>query len=294
MASYNVNALPDYIDFHRSGLIAKTVIGAKSANLFSLLTGVKGPTALNTISTDVVFGDGSACGWDDAGETTLSYRTLTPAPLKVNMSICDKVLLNKWANYLVRVEANKTDRDLPFEEEFINDVINNVNAKIETMIYQGVKGSNSFDGLLTILNTGTATATGADAYDGIKKGVAALPAGVIGKSDVVALVGMDKYMEFMQQMVEKNFYHYNPGDGENEFLLPGTNVKVIGVDGLNGSNKAIVGRLSNLFYGTNLEDGTEVFDLWFSKDNREFRLAIEFTAGVQVAFPDEVAVVTFQ
>jgi len=34
----------------------------------------------------------------------------------------------------------------------------------------------------------------------------------------------------------------------------------------------------------------EMFDLWYSQDNREFRLAIEFTAGTQIAFPKEVAV----
>ena len=32
----------------------------------------------------------------------------------------------------------------------------------------------------------------------------------------------------------------------------------------------------------------ETFDLWYSKDNQEFRLAVKFNAGVQVAFPDEV------
>ena len=32
----------------------------------------------------------------------------------------------------------------------------------------------------------------------------------------------------------------------------------------------------------------EKFELWYSQDFREFRLAIEFNAGVQVAFPDEV------
>ena len=43
-----------------------------------------------------------------------------------------------------------------------------------------------------------------------------------------------------------------------------------------------------MFYGTDLENGEELFDIWYSKDNREFRLAIEFTAGVQVAFQDEI------
>ena len=102
--SYNVSALPNYVDQMRPELIAKSVIGAKSAGLFNLQTGIKGPTALNLISSNVVFGDGSACGWTESGATSLSQAVLTPRALKINMSICDKTLLSKWANYLVKVK----------------------------------------------------------------------------------------------------------------------------------------------------------------------------------------------
>lgn len=295
--SYNVNALPNYVDQHRPDLIAKAVIGAKSANLFTLLTGVKGPTALNLIGSEVVFGDGSTCGWNDAGETTLSQRVLTPRALKVNMSICDKNLLSKWANYLVRVQANKTDRDLPFEQEFMDSVLKDVKAHIEKMIYQGDSASATaveFDGLLKILGAGspiTVTGTGTS-YNYVKQMAAAMPASILDRDDLVILVSMPMYNDFIQDLVSANLYHYNPGNGENEYMLPGTSIRVIGVNGLNGTTNAIAGSLSNMFYGINMEDGDEVFDLWYSKDNREFRLAIEFVAGVQVAFDSEVVLGT--
>lgn len=295
MASYNVNALPDYVDQNRPELIAKAVIGAKSADLFSLISGVKGPTALNLIGSNIVFGDGSTCGWNEAGVTSLSQAILTPRALKINMSICDKVLLDKWANYLVKVEANKTDRDLPFEEEFINDVIKNVKAGVEKMIYQGDSASTSaveFDGLIKILTNGSPVTpnftAGGSAYEFVKAIAAAMPAEILDKDDLVILVGMEVYNEFIQDLVTANFYHYDPANGDNEYLLPGTKIKVIGVNGLNGTNKGIGGSLSNIFYGCNMQDGDEVFDLWYSKDNREFRLAIEFIAGVQVAYDNEI------
>lgn len=295
--SYNVQALPNYVDQMRPDLIAKSVMGAKSADLFSLITGVKGPTALNLISSEIEFGDGAACGWDEAGSTSLSQSILTPRALKINMSICDKTLLNKWAGYLVKVQANKLDRDLPFEEYFMNDVIRNVKAGIETMIYQGDSSSATaveFDGLLKILGAGspvTVTTTGT-AYQFVKDIAMAMPASILDKEDLVILVGMDVYREYIQDLVSSNFYHYDPQNGENEYMLPGTNIRVIGVNGLNGTDKGIGASLSNLFYGVNMEDGDEVFDLWYSKDNREFRLAIEFVAGVQVAFDDEVVLGT--
>lgn len=298
--SYNVSALPNYVDQMRPELIAKSVIGAKSAGLFNLQTGIKGPTALNLISSNVVFGDGSACGWTESGATSLSQAVLTPRALKINMSICDKTLLSKWANYLVKVQANKLDSDLPFEEYFIDDVIKNVKAGIETMIYQGDSSNASaveFDGLLktlqasgntTIVTTGASSVT---SYNFIKQVASQIPASILDKEDLVILVSMPMYMSYIQDLVSANLYHYNPENGENEYKLPGTNIRVIGVNGLNNTESfdyAIGGSLSNMFYGTNLEDGEEIFDLWYSKDNREFRLAIEFVAGVQVAYQNEI------
>jgi hypothetical protein len=293
--SYNVSALPNYVDQLRPELIAKAVIGAKSAGLFTLQTGIKGPTALNLISSNVVFGDGAACGWTESGATSLSQAVLTPRALKINMSICDKTLLAKWANYLVKVQANKLDSDLPFEEYFIDDVIKNVKAGIEKMIYQGDTAGEGvqFDGLLKILQASgntTIVTTGASSvtsYNFIKQVAAQMPASILDREDLVILVSMPMYVDFIQNLVSANLYHYNPGNGDNEYLLPGTNIRVIGVNGLNDTasyDYVIAGSLSNMFYGTNLEDGEEIFDLWYSKDNREFRLAIEFVAGVQVAF----------
>lgn len=301
--SYNISALPNYVDQHRPELIAKAVLTAKSANLFSLMTGVKGPTALNLISSEVVFGNGAACGWNEAGSTTLSQRVLTPAALKVNMGICDKTLLSKWANYLVRVEAGKTDRDLPFEEEFVNDVIKNVKAGVEKMIWQGDStstGQTEFDGLIGILSASgqgviaASAAATASAYTFLKNVAARFPASILDKDDLVIFVSMPTYQEYMQDLVAANLYHYDPENGPEEYRLPGTNIRVIGVNGLNNAadDYAVGGSLSNMFYGTNLEDSDEIFDLWYSKDNREFRFVIEFVAGVQVAFPDEIVLGT--
>ena len=76
-------------------------------------------------------------------------------------------------------------------------------------------------------------------------------------------------------------------------VIPGTSTRIYGVPGLNGTKKIVAGDLKgNFFYGTDLDGDQEVFDLWYSKDNQEFRLAIKFNAGVQVAFPDQVVVKT--
>ena len=103
----NTQSLTTYVDEQRLPLLRNAVLGARSAYHFYLMTGVKGATALNQLTTNVSFGDGSACGWNEAGTSTLSQRTLVPGAIKVNMSFCDKQLLKTWMNYEVRVAAGQ-------------------------------------------------------------------------------------------------------------------------------------------------------------------------------------------
>lgn len=102
-----LNNLPQYTEENRLPLIRKAVIGNRTAKEFNLQTGVKGASALNLLDTNVTFGDGYNCGWNEAGTSTLSQRILTPGAIKVNMSFCDKTLLKTFANHEVRVAAGQ-------------------------------------------------------------------------------------------------------------------------------------------------------------------------------------------
>lgn len=300
MASPIVSSLPNYVEERRLPLIKKAVLDAKSARLFALQSDIKHSAALNLLSTNVAFGDGGECGWDDAGTSTLSQRILTVGNIKVNMSFCDRELLDKWAGYEVKVAAGR--EAMPFEEAFIEDVIKSVQAGVETAIYQGDTASSNanlkpFDGLLKILGNeaGTidATATTGTAYDKVMDVYGAIPATAFSRGNVAILVGMDMFRDFVGELVAKNLFHYNAGTPDGEVVIPGTNVRVIGVNGLNGTNKGIAASLDNIFYGCDMMNDAEVFDFWYSRDNQEFRLAIKFNAGVQVAFPDEVVLASF-
>ena len=110
------------------------------------------------------------------------------------------------------------------------------------------------------------------------------------KLDKAALfIGVDKFRDLVLELTEKNLYHYNPAiDTNMEIVLPGTNTRVIAVSGLNGQAYVVAADPENIYYGVDMEGDEEKFDLWYSQDNQEFRLAINFNAGVQVAFPDEI------
>lgn len=284
----NVSALTAYVDEQRLPLIRKTIFAAPSVKHFNLQTGVKHSAALNILNTTVAFGDGATCGWDEAGSSAFSQRTLEVGNYKVNMSFCDKAMLKYWNGYEVRVAAGQ--KTLPFEEDFVAGVIDGVAEKLETIIWQGVKATDKMDGILTILGkegTVIKSEAGTTIYDSVLNAYKAIPAKKLDKAAM--FIGVDKFRDLVLELTAKNLYHYNPAvDEKMEIVLPGTNTRVIAVSGLNGKSNVVAADPENIYYGVDMEGDEETFDLWYSQDNQEFRLAINFNAGVQVAFPDEV------
>lgn len=292
----DVTALSNYVEEKRLPLIAKSFLRGKTIDLVQLETGVKQDTALNLVSAQVEFGDGSTCGFDATDGVALSQRLLKPTFLKVNQVFCDKNLLKKWASYEVRLAAGR--EQLPFEEKFMNEIANAISEKIEKLIWTGdsqnASGDIEPDGYLTILSangSGVISANwtqGTSAYNKIKTVYNAIPANIIDKDDTVIFVGEDNYREFIQDLVAANLYHFDPDYKDGEYRLPGTSIRVIAVNGLNGKDKIVAGRLSNFFYGVGAEDDKDTFDFWYSKDDRIWKLAVEFAIAVQVAYPNEI------
>ena len=286
-----------YVDESNESLIAKTVLGGQSVSLFGLQTGVKGDTAINLLDTDVELQSALDCGFTPKGSNKISRRILKPVYLKVNMQWCDKNFLDTYAQHMVKIAAGM--KTLPYAEEFTAGIVARVNEALETMLYQGVAdvGKTEFDGLITLLGkestaikVGTNTGT---AYEKLLKVYNAVPE-VAHKDDLVILVAPSLYREFVQELVKANMYHYDANDANAQTYLPGTSVPVIPVDGLipttaNAGKEFIIAlRKSNVIYGTDMSNDQEKFDFWYSADDQVFKLAIEFTAGVQFAYPEEV------
>lgn len=291
--AFNLTGLTTYVDQERLPLIRKAVVGNRSAQEFYLMTGVKGSTALNLLDTEVVFGDGSTCGWNDAGTSKLSQRTLVPGAVKVNMSFCDKSLLKYWMNYDVRVAAGQ--KNLPFEEDFVNGVIDGVKANLEKLMWQGKTPTDAFDGIIKIAESATLAATvtyatGTTVSSIVKDVYDKIPTAAYSKGEVVMYMGSDMYRTYIQELIANgNLVITNALNDvalPESILIPGTNVRVIGVAGLDNVGKVFASYKDNFVFGTDMAGDDEKFELWYSQDNREFRLAIEFTAGVQIAYPD--------
>ena len=282
----NLSGLSTYVETNKTELIAKASLGAPSLKYFKIQSGVKGETMINVLNTTISLGNGKACGWTEAGESKISQRKIKPWTAKVNRSFCDKAMLDYFMNSEVNVAAGR--EQLPFEQQFVADVIKGCNEEVEKAVWQGITiGGVKYDGLLDILTGATKVAAVEGSVFGTVKAVyKAIPAASL--TDTNIFMGVDQYRDLVMELVEKNLYHYPANDNADvfELVLPGTNTKVCGVPGLNGTSKVAALALGETVYGVDMVDDAENFAFWYSADNQEFRLAINFNGGVQVAFLD--------
>lgn len=285
--AFVVNTLPDYVEQRKGELLSKAVFGFETRQYVNLMTGVKYKEALNILATDPILQE-RTCGFDASGNVDFSQRIMTVAPYKVNMTLCEEDLRKKWMNDQLVVKAG--GEVLPFEEKITDNIVKGVNKQLENLIWNAETASNGFDGLLTIAKAEASVidvSAGASDYETAINVYKAIPAEILDKAEIFA--GEDQFRSIVLEITAKNLYHYNPEvDGAKTIVLPGTNCKLHGVAGLNGKGQMLAADPENLFYGVDMADDAETFDIWYSKDNQEFRVAIKFNAGAQVAFPDQI------
>lgn len=284
---FNVESLPSYVDQNRGELLQKSMFGFETRKYINDMPGVKYKKALNILSTDPVL-QARTCGWDASGNVDFTQRVMEVAPMKVNLALCEEDLREKWMNDQLRTAAGA--EVLPFEEKITGDIVNGVNRQLENLIWNATDASNGFKGLLTIANAEASVidvSAGATDYATAIEVYKAIPAEVLDKAEI--FVGEDQFRSIVLEITAKNLYHYNPEvDDAKTIILPGTNTKLHGVAGLNGKKQMLAADPEGLFYGYDGDADADTFDIWYSKDAQEFRVAIKLNIGSQVAFPDQI------
>ena len=273
-----------------------------------VLTGVKGPTALPTMDTDAVFATQS-CSFDASGTTTFSNVILTPGKIKVEEKICPKDLEAYFTAQALKAGSTYEDfGNADFQAAYLAKKNARIASQLETAIWQGDSGSatanlNKFNGLSKIITAGSPIDANVSGYTGVAtittvtssnvvaatEGIyKAIPAQVMAKGDVKIWVGYDWYRLLILAYRALNLFSYNPQDvNAQSFILPGTNVEIVPVNGLNGTGDAFAISLSNMAIGFDLEAEENNYKMWYSVDNNDVRFRAEWKVGVAVGFTTE-------
>lgn len=300
--SLNISNLTAYVDEQRMALIRKMVLGGRSINFMTVQPDVKSAVSVNTISSNLVASAGG-CGWNEQGTTDLNQNTLTVCPLRVNESVCITDVESVYLQYLVQPGSYATD--FGFEQIYTEDKVANISSLIDTLVWIGdtsTTGQTALcDGLITLAettysastvngNTSSATAiTLNNIVDLVDDMAAVVPANIIDRDDLILFMGYDVYRLYSTRLRNLNYFAYTGAENQGESfsqMHPGTNIKVVAVKGLNGTNKMFLSAKANLIFGTDLLNDYENIQIWYSNDNQEVRVAAKWKQGVQAAFWD--------
>ena len=280
--AYNVSALGTYVQENKDIILKDIVFGGEYGNTIPLMTkqlGIKTTEKIHPSTLEAVLQDVSGeCAFNPQGDLKITDRSITTSQKKVNMEFCLEKLLEKFAEYKVRVGANEDA--LPFEAEIIDGLVKSINKQVEKGVWTDLITNTTAQ--LTVASTGTA-------YERVMAVYMALPEAIL--EDAVIFVSPATFREYVNDLVNKNFYHYNPADGDlEEIFIPGSGVKVRKAKGLAEQTDDVIFGTSpkNMIYGTDFMDNKEEVKAWFSDDNDTYRIKVRFNYGANVAFPDLV------
>ena len=304
--SFDVSSLTNYVNEQSTDLISRLYFEKTSSDYFTLQSGVKKTDALHLLAVTAFPQDGSSCAVSASGDVTFTDRNLTVGQITYFSGFCMKDLIPKYTQILLRA-GNAETEDMAFESEVADSIVKTIMEHNETADWQGDTASanvyiNRYDGLIKIIdaattavdgNTSAATAISSGASGNVDTLISdmcnARPAKVKSAANQVLFVGQDTFDKYVDTLNAKNLYHINATDWANYTVsIPGKNVTLVGVVGLDGTNRMFLGTQENFFLGFDLQNDEEEFDMWYDKKDDKVYYRVKFKRGLQVAYPDEI------
>ena len=322
MATFSLGGLSAYTEENKADIVTKSILGARTMGLIDVRAGIKSAMKIPILDTTSNFQVGGSCAFNTSGTTTVTQTTITPVALKLNMSWCPSELEAYFTQKYLKAGAlysgtydSQDGIDNLFFTAITDRVQAYINKQVEAMLWLGNTATTAdpnlklMNGFIKTIDT-AATAVAATPVAAITLSTVReifeeiifqkIPNAILNDNPVV-FCSQEDYRLLLNKLWVDNLYHYIPTSGENaglELTYPGSNVKVIAVSGLNADNgtglptaakhRIFAGTANNFVVGVDLENDIQNFDLWYSKDNREVRMVMDFKLGVANHFTDQI------
>jgi hypothetical protein len=292
-------------------LLTEAVFSAKTQSLIKaggiLLPKTKSSVAVPKLATNATF-QTDACGWNASGSTTLSQATVTVGKIKIEETICPKDFEAYFSQEALK--AGSTYEDFgwaEFQDKFAMQKNKMIAKQLEIALWQGDTtgtntntNTNKFDGLIKLIDAGSpvdanvsgfvsggpiATITAANVVSCLQAVYKAIPVEIVDAEDTHIFVGNDVYRLAVLAYQALDLFNYKvDANADQMFVIPGTNVKLAAVNGLNGTGDIYATTLSNIALAFDLEAEEDNYAIWYSKDNNEVRYRVAFKLGVNVGY----------
>lgn len=303
---FDVTGLSAYVDEQRDEILVKQVTRGKTLDYITIQEGVKGSQELKLMDDTLTYQAGD-CTMTPSGDTVFTDRAISVETLGFMKKFCQKDLAGFWTQLNLRAGAMDEDKELPFEQAIIDYLLSLHSNELDKLIWRGNKATGSgnlafMNGFRQFLTTGNgcvnlntsavASITNSNAYDVFYECFINSPEAVAESADFVCFTGRENFNKLVKNLVDLNFFHYSPEQiaQMDSVLVPGTDMVVRKVVGLNTLDNIYTGRASHFYFGTDLQGDLDNFELWYSQDDDVIYMRSKFRAGVQVPFLDQIGV----
>lgn len=302
---FDLSGLSTYTDEVGGLLLAEAIVKSKTAEIGYVQSGIKGSQAINLLTSTLNVQAGS-CGWNSSGTTTFTQRDITVCDYKVNEALCPRELNNYWAGQFLN--AGSYNETVPFEQQIADLKVKQIQKYVEDTLWTALPaasgGTECFVGFQYLLNNTNGSAPGINIVPSpttaftasnmltiVDEVIAELPDAIQEMEDLVVMMSMANYRKYTVGLRQANYFHYSPEEAGTEFITfhPGTNIRVVGIPGMSGTDQVVVGPASQLVIGTDLLDDQERLEMFYSLDNDEVRVRANFKIGAQIPFPENWA-----
>ena len=308
---FTVSSLTDYVNEQSTNLLLRSFYENKSSQYYgTVMTGVKLTDALQLFAVTGYPQADTACSNTASGDTAFTQRNITVKPIKYHDTLCPKDLRAKWTQILLRPGSSGEVESLTFEATIAEALVSLVKEHIERADWQGNTASGDavikmYDGFVKIIDaagtaiagnttnitvaTGVTTGSSGNADTIVTNICDARTAAIKNNPNQVMFCGTDFFDKYTATLMAKNLFHVDATAWANyEMMVPGRNVRLVGVPGLDGTNRLFLSTRENFVLGTDMQNEFEDFKMWYSMDDDNIKYTIRFKRGVQVAYPSQI------
>lgn len=296
--AFDVASLTNFNNEMAGELVVKAILGGSTIEYATVKEGVKYKEPINLFEVDLDIVDGRGCVTNAAGTASFTQRDIEVCQRSSHDGLCLRDLDTKYIGAMQ--PAGSYNESMTLVAEYSDQIVKGFQKANDTFLWRAdSSGTDCVDGLNLIITgsttgvqvAGTASLTTSNIGDEIDLQLAALSDDVQDREDLTTFMSIANFRKYISWLRQQNNYHYDPAAVENrggimEIMHPFANLKVVGVSGLNGSNRMVTGPAKHIVVGTDLLSDFSDFQMWYDINGDQLKHRVVTKLGVNVAYPE--------
>jgi len=296
--AFDVSTLDAFNNETAGELIVKSILGGSTIEYATVKEGVKYKEPINLFEVDIDIVDGRGCVTNTAGTASMTQRDLEVCQRSSHDGLCLRDLDTKYLG--VMQPAGSYNESFTLVQEYADQIVKGFQKANDSFLRQAtVAWGYCVDGLVSIISgstagvvtAGTTAPTATNIGDMIDAQLAALSDDVQDREDLTTFMSIANFRKYITWLRNENNYHFDPSAVENrgglmEMMHPFANLKVVGVSGLNGSDRIVTGPAKHIVVGTDLLSDFSDFQLWYDINGDQLKHRVVTKLGVNIAYPE--------